>query len=212
MTKRIAIAEPLTSGKASELIHYCPETGVMRWKPRANKWFRSIASAKSWNTRHAGKRAGCTITTKPKYGYSERAISIFGKNYKEHRIAWLIHHGEWPKGDIDHINGDALDNRIENLRDVSHQDNNRNMKAYSTSATGVTGVVWNKACGKWQSRITLSGKDVHLGLHKDFFEAVCKRKSEELQHGFHGNHGRAIVAAHNPSGFVEVPDELVEGE
>lgn len=70
-----------------------------------------------------------------------RRISIKAKSYQAHRLVWLYHHGHMPKGDIDHINGDKSDNRIENLRDVTHSANTQNCrKARKNNKSGLLGV------------------------------------------------------------------------
>lgn len=73
------------------------------------------------------------------YGYL--VLKIKGKQLKAHRIAWFLHYGSWPIGVIDHINGDRIDNRIRNLRDVSVKENNaNNVNKLPNSKTGVKGV------------------------------------------------------------------------
>jgi len=65
------------------------------------------------------------------------------KTYAAHRVAWFLHHGAWPMGEIDHINGNAQDNRIANLRDVTHKENTRNMKRRSDNTSGITGISYH---------------------------------------------------------------------
>lgn len=73
------------------------------------------------------------------YGYT--VISVLSKRYKAHRLAWLYVFGEFPKNQIDHINGRKSDNRIDNLRDVLPQGNMYNKtNAHRTNKSGLLGV------------------------------------------------------------------------
>jgi len=116
-------------------------------------------------------------------------IQIDRKSYKAHRLAWMFTHGKFPLANIDHINGVRIDNRIVNLRSASHSENLKNQKIRATNSSGVTGIYWNNAKRKWRAYIKDLGKQVHLGLFDDKFEAICARKSAENKFGYHKNHG-----------------------
>ncbi len=107
-----------------------------------------------------------------------------------HRLAWLYMYGEWPVGDIDHINGIRDDNRLINLRSVSRQENLRNRRTGRNNTSGVMGVNWDKSLGKWRSSIGIGGKTKHLGVSHYKWDVICLRKSAEMKYGFHLNHGR----------------------
>jgi len=81
---------------------------------------------------------------------------------------------------VDHINGHPLDNRKQNLRLASHQENlcNRTSLA-SNNTSGVTGVYWRSDRNKWAAKIVVNGKDIHLGLFASFEESVAVRKQAE---------------------------------
>jgi hypothetical protein len=117
-------------------------------------------------------------------------VSYEGKIYLAHRLAWFIHYDVWPKFTIDHINGDAANNKIENLRDVSHQENMRNCRKRPDNTSGVTGVYYHKPSTKWQARGYLNGKARSLGLFVDKQDAIEARKVWEKENGYHENHGR----------------------
>jgi hypothetical protein len=141
----------LTAEKARELLDYDPVTGILRWRvDRFVLPWRKNASA--------GEVAGSLRRD----GY--RRVSIDRKEYMSHRLAWLISHGAWPAGEIDHINGNVSDNRLCNLRDVTHAQNQRNMKVFKTNRCGLKGVTWHKKGRKWQARIVINGRHTHLGL------------------------------------------------
>ena len=162
----------LTQERVHELFDYDANTGVV-----TNRVSRSNAAAGAV----AGSMdiSGC------------RRLRVDYKLYLAHRIAWLFHYGAWPAGEIDHINGIRDDNRIINLRDVTHMENRRNSKRSVNNTSGVTGVSWYKKTGMWSSRIRVDGKWKFLGYFDDFNEAVKTRRSAEREHGFHLNHGRS---------------------
>ncbi|TES59213.1 HNH endonuclease [Pseudomonas syringae pv. tomato] len=113
-----------------------------------------------------------------------------GSYYKAHRVVWLICKGYWPE-ELDHINGNRTDNRIENLREVTRQENLRNQKIRSNNTSGVMGVGWDKCNRRWTARIRYEGKNKCIGYFKTFDEAAAARKAAEIAFGYHPNHGRA---------------------
>lgn len=107
-----------------------------------------------------------------------------------HRAAWAVHFGEWPKGMLDHINGDPADNRIANLRPVDPSGNCRNTAKTRRNKSGVSGVFQRARGDRWiVATRTGGGKREHL-YFDTFDEAVAARKDAERRHGFHPNHGR----------------------
>lgn len=172
-----------------KLLRYEPETGKLYWLPRTAGIFadgdRIVAQ---WNSRLAGKEA---FTAVSKQGY--RVSRIFNRGYYAHRVIWALHHGEWPKGEVDHINGDRSDNRISNLRNVSRAENCRNTARSVRNKSGAVGVHWHKQTQKWHARIKRDGKTTSLGLFFDFDDAVAARKAAEPRYDFHENHGRAAA-------------------
>ena len=89
--------------------------------------------------------------------------NINQKKYRKHRLIyfaynqnWQIHNSDTKTNSIDHIDGDRLNNNIENLRKVTHQQNCWNR-------TTAKGYCWDKKSNKWKARITLNGKEIHLG-------------------------------------------------
>jgi HNH endonuclease/AP2 domain len=146
---------------------YNPETGQFFWK----------------------KEAG-TIT-----GHGYRYIRVNGKMMLAHRMAWLMAYGEDPEGKlIDHINGNRLDNRIENLRLATYSQNSANAKRHSRNTSGLKGaskvVRKGKWTGRWQSSITVDNKQVHLGsfgtkeqAHAAYMVAARKAQGEFASDG-----------------------------
>lgn len=109
-----------------------------------------------------GDKAGRTNSS----GYIQ--ISVGGRFYLAHRLVWLIFHGEIPDSDIDHINGDRKDNRIENLRIATRSENSQNQRRCRLdSKSGVIGVSWKSKNNKWRAQININGKVTHIGLFED---------------------------------------------
>lgn len=164
----------------NELLKYNPCTGKLIWRERQINTPRD----KAFNARHAGQ----VVYEEPHKGYGR--VAVLGKRYKAHRIVWALHYGEWPKDQIDHINGVRNDNRIENLRDVTHKENCRNVRRLDSNMSGVAGVRWAKRRRKWEAGIGVDNKWFALGYFDLFADAVAAREAAEVEYGFHPNHGR----------------------
>ncbi len=139
--------------------------------------------------RRATYKPGDVCGTPGALGYLRTRVN--GTRYKVHRLVWLIVKGEWPSAHIDHINGDAGDNRIENLRDVTHTDNQRNQRIHDNNTSGIAGVTRER--GLWRARIRFNGQRVCLGLHKTLEAAADARSRAMALYGFHDNHGLSVT-------------------
>lgn len=94
-------------------------------------------------------------------------FSFYGKYYGCHRVAWFLYYGHWPNV-IDHINGNPSDNRIVNLRNVTHAQNMQNKSRHrSGRLLGTTKTDSNR----WQSKIRVNRKDIHIGTFDTELEA-----------------------------------------
>jgi hypothetical protein len=164
----------LTAERVRELFNYCHETGALTARNTENK-------------RYAGDEVGTFAVSKQ--GRTTRVLAIDGHNYSAHRVIWLYVHGAWPKQEIDHINGNPSDNRIENLRDVSRQINQRNLRKIQTNTSGITGVSWRASKGKWRAYITVQKRCIHLGYFDNMLDAAKARKDALAAYGFSSSHG-----------------------
>ena len=149
-----------------------------------------------------GKVTRCKATGGAKVGaeikYQQAGYLIAGfksKIYPLHRLIWMMHHGEDPgELQIDHINGDTLDNRISNLRAVDNSGNSKNRALSQDSVSGHPGVSMCRRAQKWVAYIGGRGVRKHLGYFESKEDAIAARKAAESDRGYHENHGRTAHA------------------
>ena len=156
-------------------LQYLEDTGEFRWISAPNHY--TVGNA-------AGSLDG--------QGY--RRISIDGRLYKAHRLAWAFVYGEMPISEIDHINGNRDDNRISNLRLANRFINTQNVSTRKDSTSGYMGVSFYRPTGKWKAQIKCAGKTTHLGYHltPELAHAAYMDAKQKLHPGF----ARAIERAH----------------
>lgn len=176
----------ITQEYLTRCLRYNPGTGIFIWNRRPHSDFSSISYSRVWNSRFPDSVAGCTVVTK---GKRYNRIGIDGVRYFTHRLAWLFVYGQFPNAQIDHINGDSIDNRICNLRDATCRENSRNRKISSRNKSGVVGVTWCDQTSKWRAMIHNNGKNQCLGRFDSLDEAAMARITAEYKYGYHENHG-----------------------
>lgn len=117
-------------------------------------------------------------------------VSVEKRDYAVHRLIFLYHHGYLTPGmEIDHIDGNPSNNRIENLREVTRTQNALNSKISSTNTSGVKGVIWLKKAGKWAAYIYVLGKQKSIGRYNTLEEAeAVVREAREKYHGEYARH------------------------
>lgn len=125
----------------------------------------------------AGKAAGCVSA----HGY--RLIRLGRKSFRACRLAWFLVHGQWPAGEIDHINGIRLDDRIENLRVVDRAGNSQNKRGAQANnkSCRLLGVTWNKQHERWQAKITARKVRHHVGYFSTATEAHAAYMAEKAR-------------------------------
>ena len=161
----------ITQECVKSLFDYDPLTGIVTHRTQKVK-------AK------VGERAGSSSKSHSRY------LRIFGKKVLEHRMIWLYIYGVLPQGEIDHINHDRGDNRLVNLREVSHQINMQNKPRYSNNHTGTSGVSIDKRNGKYRAYLSIAGKHKGLGYFIKYEDAVAARMAAlKTVGGYHANHG-----------------------
>ena len=160
-----------------KLLRYEPETGKLFWLHRPN-------ARKEWNTRHAGKEAFTAKSGRYRHG------SVNNVLFYAHRVIWAIETGAWPTDEIDHINGNGLDNTWQNLRKATRFQNMKNLKKPSTNTSGYKGVSKHTEVNKWIARIRSDGKLMCLGnfeTKEEAYAAYCKASAK--LHGQFSNFG-----------------------
>lgn len=177
----------MSDGVTQEMIKskllYNREFGRLIWLPRPRDDFGDQNKWSVWNSRYSGCFAG-NVNSK---GY--RCINIFGKMRKASRLTWLYHYGDWPNV-VDHIDGDTLNDRVENLRDVTQLENCHNKRVSICNEFGVPGVYRDGP--KFRAEISFNGKKIYLGNFPELPMAVAARKEAERRFGYHENNGRIV--------------------
>jgi hypothetical protein len=138
----------ITPDRLREVVYYDPDSGSF-----------------TWHFTHGPARAGAAAAL-PNKGDRYKRICIDGRRYKAHRLAWMYVYGVWPAGFIDHINGDGLDNRIANLRDVNPKENihnERRARANNKSSDLIGAWRTSNNPNIWTTKVVLRGKPHYVG-------------------------------------------------
>lgn len=119
-------------------------------------------------------------------GQKYKTVFFNGYKFMSHRIIWELFNHEIPDGmHVDHINRDSMDNRIDNLRLVTNEQNARNRRVMKKNKSGKQGVSMTKS-GKWIAVINSGGNQVYLGTYKHKQSAINARVEAELFYGYTG--------------------------
>lgn len=173
----------------NECFSYCRDTGVLTWAYRPRHHFKTEPDWKAFLSRSAGKVAG--FVSRPKRGGSYLRVKVNQKIYMCHRLIWVMVHGGIPEGmEIDHINGNGTDNRLNNLRLVTPSGNKKNRSLQSNNKSGYPGVSWDRRMKKWRCQAWSNGGYLGSSSHATLEEAVEARAEMIRGLGFHKNHGR----------------------
>lgn len=199
--RKIKDTSALNLEVAKKLFYYDHLEGELYWRFRDNTDpdLLKLSSKRGINIANkqiAGKKIGIVVSNKVGNQYKVFTLSSGGKpsNYQVHRVIWFLLNGVWPE-ELDHEDGNGLNNYFYNLRDVNRSENSRNHRLPSNNnVTKISGVrfythtktpLWQAYCYDGVER-----KQIQLGNFDDFFEAICARKSYEFSNGYSERHGR----------------------
>lgn len=150
----------LTAERLRSRLDYDPETGVFTWRERSD--IARASRCASWNSRYARTVAGAIVRNG---NYTYRRIVLDARPYRAHRLAWLHVFGEWPPDgfEIDHIDCDATNNRLVNLRLATSSQNKGNARRRIDNTTGAKGVHFDRRRGQFKAEIKCDGRRKFLG-------------------------------------------------
>ncbi len=161
--------EPLTQERLMQILLYLPEEG---------KFFS-----------YKKKKIVGTKFRTPKSITSYIRLKVDGKHYLAHRLAFLYMLGRWPIDQVDHENGNGMDNRWSNLRGSTNSQNKANRTKQSNNTSGHKGVYWSKVNKRFYASIKHNGKNHYLGCFADIEPAIVAYKSAAAE--LHGEFARA---------------------
>lgn len=159
------------SDKLNSLFNYEPKTGILSWKVSTNNRVKP----------------GDLIRTRYKDGHL--AVSVDGRRYLAHRIIWKMMTGSDPIDQIDHIDGNASNNAFANLRESDQSQNLANTKKRRDNTSGIKGVSFHKATGKWRVTIGKAYQSRQFGIYDDLEDAIEAANKHRRQ--MHGEFARA---------------------
>jgi hypothetical protein len=113
-----------------------------------------------------------------------KQITINKKHYKTHRLVYLMFHGYMPK-EVDHIDNNPLNNRIENLRPANRSEQCCNTRIRKDNTSGIKGVSWDKSRNKWVVTVTKNKKTVYTNRFIDL--ELAQLVAIEARDKFHGD-------------------------
>lgn len=133
-----------------------------------------------WKKHRTRKLTGKNVGYIQTNGYTR--VNLKTGIYYLHRLIFLYHYGRWPVNQIDHIDGNPKNNRIENLREATNSQNNHNKGKPRSNTSGYKGVSYCKAAKKWEAYITIDTKRKYLGLFECPKEAAKYASQQRSNH------------------------------
>ena len=172
----------------NECFNYDPETGVLAWRERPashfndTDWRTKEETAVFWNAKYAGTEAG---GVNKNTGYHK--LTLGGKLYRSHRIAFKLGTGREPDAELNHINHDRADNRLCNLENSSRGEQCRSKRTWVGNKTGYVGVKETMG-NRFEASCRLDGKKLHLGTFNTAEEAGKVAREWRNARGYNEHH------------------------
>jgi len=170
-----------TQTELNELLRYNRRTGQLFWKKRPRRMFANPDAHKGWNARFADREAFTSVN----HGYRRGMIRPI--HAYAHQVIWKIMTG-MDAPELDHIDGNKLNNAWSNLRLAPSGTNQRNCSTRRDNTSGHVGVV--RRGDRWVAQFGVNGTTKHIGIYDTKDDAIKARKLIEKEYGFHANHGR----------------------
>lgn len=164
--------ETATIEDVRRALDYDKATGQLRWRVRDDV-------PKEWNTRHAGKIAGAICEFHG--GRLYITVRLNGVAYLGHRLIWFHVTGTWPAEEVDHRDGDGLNNKWGNLRESTRTQNLCNKFAQKNSQSGIKGI--GRHGNRWRARITANGLTATETFESLEDAKAWHAKMEKMLHG-----------------------------
>lgn len=164
--------------KLLESVRYDPETGELFWKERPDSHFASEGYCRRWNARFVGQPAFASINGA---GYKHGSFS--GSYFLAHRVAYLVHTGDWPECEIDHTDRNRTNNKWDNLRDATAAENKVNRPKVPGCKSMHVGVSQTPS-GGWVAYLASRGNHKHLGTYGcETAAAVARKRAAQTRYG-----------------------------
>lgn len=170
------MANQIPIDELRQLLRYDAGTGKLFWREGLK------------NNSYAGREAFTALSED-----GRRIGSINRKMFKAHRVCFALAHGRWPRGMVDHVDGDPSNNRLSNLREATHSQNNANRKPKPGSASRYLGVSFDKRGRRWKGQVYKDNKNYNTP--RRLCETAAALDRDRLARKLHGNFARLNVNA-----------------
>ena len=170
-----------TAAELNAMFYYDSETGDLYKRPFTDAMGRFQTRYSKDPIRNPLRNVGGKM-------YYRTKVTGVRNDFLVHRIIFKMVYG-WEPENIDHIDGNGCNNRLENIRASNPVENHQNVRKSTRNTSGVVGVSLTRDKRRWRARIRVGKTDVLLGEFRNFDDAVKVRRDAEVEYGYHPNHG-----------------------